>query len=228
MIPMQEGTRHMDPEFWHERWAANQIGFHQQEINRYLQRHWQGLGLPAGSRILVPLCGKSLDMIWLRQQGYAVAGIEISALAVEAFFVENGLTPVIRQAAGYSCWSRDDIELYCGDFFSLHAAALGTLDGFYDRAALIALPGAQRPRYAAHLASLLPAASRGLLVTLEYRQAEMNGPPFAVAPTEVERLFADAYELEHLQQFEALAANPAFREKGLTGLTEHVWRLRRR
>jgi thiopurine S-methyltransferase len=218
----------MDPEFWHQRWAANQIGFHQQEINSHLQRHWQGLDLPSDSRILVPLCGKSLDMIWLREQGHAVVGIEISTVAVEAFFAENGLTPVVRQETDYSCWSYDGIELYCGDFFSLHTAQLGTLAGCYDRAALIAIPAAQRPRYAGHLASLLPAASRGLLVTLEYRQAEMNGPPFAVARAEVNRLFSDTFDIEHLEHLDALAANPAFREKGLTGLTEHVWRLRRR
>jgi thiopurine S-methyltransferase len=218
----------MDPEFWHERWAANQIGFHQRVINDHLQRHWHGLGLPAGSRILVPLCGKSLDMLWLREQGHAVVGIEISTLAVAAFFTENALTPVIREEAGYSCWSYDRIELYCGDFFSLHADVLGVLDGCYDRAALIAMPEAQRPRYAQHLASLLPAASRGLLVTLEYQQVEMSGPPFAVLRQEVSRLFSAQFDIEHLEQFDALAANPAFRERGLTGLTEHVWSLRHR
>lgn len=218
----------MDPEFWHQRWAANQIGFHQQEINSYLQHHWHGLGLPAGSRILVPLCGKSLDMLWLREQGHAVVGIEISALAVQAFFRENALTPDIREEPGYSCWSYDRIEIYCGDFFGLHSAELGTLDGCYDRAALVALPGERRPRYAEHLAGLLPPASRGLLVTMEYRQPEMNGPPFAVPRQEVSRLFSGSFSVEHLQQFDALEANPGFAAKGLTALTEHVWTLQRR
>ena len=218
----------MDPEFWHERWAANQIGFHQQEINRHLQQHWHALGLASGSRILVPLCGKSLDMLWLREQGHAVAGIEISALAVAAFFRENGLAPQVREEAGYSCWQYEDIEIYCGNFFHLHAADLGAVDGCYDRAALIAMPEAQRPRYVEHLAGLLPAAGSGLLVTLEYRQSEMSGPPFAVPRREVRRLFARQFDLGHLTQFDALAANPAFRKRGLTGLTEHVWSLRRR
>ncbi len=216
----------MDPEFWHARWAANQIGFHTREINSYLQDHWHALGLPAGSRILVPLCGKSLDLLWLREQGHVVAGIEISPLAVQAFFSENALTPDIREESGYSCWSVDGIEIYCGDFFQLHSAELGVMAGCYDRAALIALPEAQRPRYTAHLAGLLPPASRGLLVTMEYPQSEMNGPPFAVPSHEVSRLFSGQFEIEHLQQFDALTVYPAFRERGLSGLTEHVWSLR--
>ncbi|MGD2113037.1 MAG: thiopurine S-methyltransferase [Gammaproteobacteria bacterium] len=218
----------MDPEFWHARWAANQIGFHQQEINEHLQRHWHELRLAAGSRILAPLCGKSLDLLWLREQGHAVVGIEISVLAVAAFFRENNLTPLVREADGYSCWSFDEIEIYCGDFYQLQPATLGRLDGCYDRAALVAMPEAQRPRYAAHLARLLPPASRGLLVTMEYPQAEMNGPPFAVPRPEVDRLFSGAFDIDHLEQIEALAAYPGFRDRGLTTLTEQVWSLRRR
>ncbi|MGB5474079.1 MAG: thiopurine S-methyltransferase [Gammaproteobacteria bacterium] len=218
----------MDPEFWHERWAANQIGFHQQEINDHLQNHWHGLGLPAGSRILVPLCGKSLDMLWLREQGHAVVGIEISPLAVAAFFRENALIPDIREEGGYSCWSFDKLEIHCGDFFALDASRLGTLDGCYDRAALVALPETLRPRYTTHLAGLLPPASRGLLVTMEYPQPEMHGPPFAVPRREVSQLFSGQFDIDHLDHFDALAANPSFRERGLSGLTEHVWSLQRR
>jgi thiopurine S-methyltransferase len=218
----------MDPEFWHARWTANEIGFHQQEINDHLRRHWHGLGLPAGSRILVPLCGKSLDMLWLREQGHAVAGIEISALAVAAFFRENTLSPVVHEESGYSRWSLDGIDIYCGDFFRLQPDQLGVLEGCYDRAALIALSPEQRVHYTAHLAGLLPPASRGLLVTLEYPEAEMSGPPFAVSPLEVREHYCESFDVSHLEQFDALAAEPRFRETGLSTLTEHVWGLRRR
>jgi thiopurine S-methyltransferase len=218
----------MDPEFWHARWAANEIGFHQREINAHLQRHWRNLGLTPGSRILVPLCGKSLDLLWLAEQGHAVVGIEISELAVAAFFRENELQPQVRHEDGYSHWSCDGMEILCGDFFGLPPDRFGNLDGCYDRAALIALPGSLRPRYAARLAALLPAGSRGLLVTMEYRQADMDGPPFAVTRREVDSLFAAAFGIEHLEQFDALAANPGFRDRGLNALAEHVWSLRRR
>lgn len=218
----------MDPEFWHTRWAANEIGFHQREINAHLQRHWRKLGLAQGSRILVPLCGKSLDLLWLAEQGHAVVGIEISELAVAAFFRENDLRPLVDREDSYSHWSCDGIEILCGDFFNLPPESLGELDGCYDRAALVALPASLRPHYAARLASLLPDGSRGLLVTMDYLQAAMAGPPFAVSNREVEQLFAGSFGVEHLEQFDALAASPGFRDRGLDALTEHVWSLRRR
>ncbi|MGB5261275.1 MAG: thiopurine S-methyltransferase [Gammaproteobacteria bacterium] len=214
----------MDPDFWHERWQANQIGFHQHETNEFLERYWHALGL-GGGRILVPLCGKSLDMLWLQHQGHAVAGIEISPLAVEAFFRESGLHPVRTEGTGHSRWSADAIDVYCGDFFALNTDDIGAIDGFYDRAALVALPASQRTAYVEHLVKLLPLKTRGLLVTLDYHQPEMDGPPFAVSPGEVDRLFAADFSVEPIHKANVLDANPAFRERGLGRLTEQVFKL---
>ena len=218
----------MEPDFWHARWAARQIGFHQDEINIYLKRHWHTLGLQAGSRILVPLCGKSLDMLWLVQQGFMVAGIEISPLAVEAFFTENKLQPVITDHAGHTLWSHAGLEIYCGDFFALTSTHIGDVNGVYDRAALIAMTTAQRPAYAIHLAGLLPSQAPGLLVTLDYNPQEMEGPPFAVPSGEVERLLGADFDIRQLARTDALDANPAFRDKGLSRLSEQLFRLVRR
>lgn len=120
-----------------------------------------------------------------------------------------------------------NIELVCADFFSLVAADIGQIDAFYDRAALIALTPAQRPGYVAHLVQLLTRNTPGLLITLDYNQLEMNGPPFAVSPDEVERLFAPYCAIDHLFHFNALDENPRFRGSGITVLTEHAYRLRR-
>jgi len=79
----------MDPQFWHERWQRNETGWHQREINAHLQDFWPQLQQPAGGRVLVPLCGKSRDLLWLRAQGHAVLGVEISPIAVREFFAEN-------------------------------------------------------------------------------------------------------------------------------------------
>jgi len=215
----------MEPEFWHERWAAGQTGFHQGATNAFLERYWPSLGLAPGSRICVPLCGKSLDMLWLQQQGFAVAGIEISPLAVEAFFTENGLQPVRSEGPAHTRWSADGIDLYCGDFFALDSNMTGALDGCYDRAALVALPVHLRRAYAEHLAGLLPAQSRSLLVTMEYAQAGMDGPPFSVPPAEVHTLFTPGFTVEQLHAAEVLDNYPAFRERGLNTLGEHVFRL---
>ena len=218
----------MDLDFWHERWQANLIGFHQDEINTHLQRYWPRLQLAADSRILVPLCGKSLDMLWLLEQGHPVVGVEVSQIAVESFFEENRLSPEIHEEHYGQRYVVERLELLCADFFSLAQADIGSVDAFYDRAALIALTAGQRPRYAAQLTQLLGHGTGGLLVTLEYHQSEMDGPPFSVSGEEARQLFNSAFTLEQLFQFDALEENRKFREKGLTQLTEHAWHLTRK
>ena len=217
----------MEPDFWHARWAAERIGFHQDQINADLQRHWHTLGLSRG-RILVPLCGKSLDMHWLHQQGYQVAGIEISPLAVAAFFAEHGLHPTRTDRPLYSRWSVEGIDLYCGDFFALGRKDIGPIDCFYDRAALIALPHTRRAAYVEHLANLLPSQTRGLLVTLDYEQSDMDGPPFAVPAGEVKRLLLPLFRVDQLADADRLDEHPAFRKRGLKHLREQVFWLERR
>ncbi|MGD8631306.1 MAG: thiopurine S-methyltransferase [Gammaproteobacteria bacterium] len=218
----------MDKDFWHARWQTEQIGFHQNEINPYLVRYWPSLQLEPQSRVFVPLCGKTLDMIWLLDQGHSVIGNEISQLAVEAFFAENSLTPEIRQEAGFTRWSCDRIEILCGDFFDLTSTDIGRIDALYDRAALIALTAAQRTRYAARIMQLLKPQTPGLLVTLDYEQQKMEGPPFAVSAIAVSELYREGFSIEQLAHTDILEAQPRFREKGLNTMRESVYRLRRR
>jgi len=218
----------MDTDFWHERWQANQIGFHQDGINVCLERFWPKLEEGHGKRVFVPLCGKSHDMRWLLQQGYKVIGNELSPLAVEAYFSEHALTAEKQQAPHYTRWRHGDIEILCGDFFRLNSSDVGRIDAFYDRASLIALTPAQRPVYAKQLADLLGKGTPGLLVTLDYNQLEMSGPPFAVSAAEVERLFSSHFEIRQIYSFDALEENRKFRERGVTELSEHVYQLTRR
>ncbi len=89
----------MDPAFWQERWKNQDIGFHQPEFHALLQKYWSRLDLRPGSPVFVPLCGKSLDMVWLAQQGHRVIGAELSELAIDDFFAERGLDPTARTAA---------------------------------------------------------------------------------------------------------------------------------
>ena len=81
----------MEKQFWLDRWEARQIGFHLPEVNAYLRRHWSALKLNAGDRVLVPLCGKSLDMLWLHEVGHGVLGVELSPIAIQEFFADNAL-----------------------------------------------------------------------------------------------------------------------------------------
>ncbi len=214
----------MDPEFWHRRWRKNEIAFHQQETNTHLQQFWNRFGLQPGDRIFVPLCGKSLDMLWLAGQGQPVLGVEISWVAVASFFRENDLSPQIRQAAPFQSWEADLITLLCGDFFALTRVDLAAVAGVYDRASLIALPPAMRQQYASHLIAILPPQVSVLLVTFEYPQEAMQGPPFSVEEAEVRTLYEQAYAVERLYVHDALPENPRFQDR-LTRLEEKVYRL---
>ncbi|MBF8731322.1 thiopurine S-methyltransferase [Pseudomonas guariconensis] len=216
----------MEPAFWHKRWADNQIGFHQAQVNPYLQTYWPALGLAQGSRVLVPLCGKSLDLAWLARQGYQVLGVELSRRAVEDFFNDHGLVPQVTQQGVFEVWRSGDVELWCGDFFALTAQDVGDCVGLYDRAAVIALPPVMRERYLTLLSRLLPDACKGLMVTLDYDQARLDGPPFSVADDEVRAGFA-GWQVETLEEREIIQESPKFEQAGITRLIERVYRLLR-
>lgn len=217
----------MEPDFWHERWERDEIGFHQHDFNRHMQAFISRLGIPRGAHVLVPLCGKSLDMLWLAQAGFRVTGIEISGLAVEGFFSDNGLAFERKVRGNGTVYEAGRIRIYRGDFFSIGTSDLRRIDAVYDRASLVAFPQDMRPRYVRHLDSLLPDSARVLLVALEYPQQEMTGPPFSVSRSEVERLFGPDYRSELVRSEDCLVREPRFREKGLSRLEERVYVLRK-
>ena len=218
----------MQPSFWHERWERAEIGFHKQEINTHLAQFWNTLQLAPGQRVFVPLCGKSLDLLWLAGEGYPVTGVELSEIAVAAFFAENNLQVQRSSQGAFTVWEQDEIRILCGDFFALTPAQLADCTAVYDRGALIALPPAMRQRYAQHLDTLLAAGTRILLVTLEYEQSQNAGPPFAVDEAEVHSLYGASYAIEMLHVRDALSAESRWRQRGITWLYERVYRLTHR
>jgi thiopurine S-methyltransferase len=217
----------VDPDFWQQRWRDNQIGFHQQQVTPFLEQSWEAIGVAAGGRVFVPLAGKSLDMAWLAARGHRVLGVELSQLAVEQFFDEQGLTPTIRESGHGRHYSAGAIELVCGDAFALDRAILADCTGVFDRAALIALPPPLRQRYAAGLYSQLPRGCRGLLVTLEYPQQEKSGPPFSVREDEVRALYGRDWTIDVLERLDILAVQPGFVAEGVTALDTVAYRLQR-
>lgn len=215
----------MQPEFWHKKWASNQIGFHLPQVNPHLQRFWPQLGLEESARVLVPLCGKSLDLLWLAHCGHEVLGVELSEKAVEDFFSEHQLDPAVSEQGPFNVYRAGSIELWCGDFFALTPGDVADCSALYDRAALIALPPSMREQYATHLNRILPKGSLGLLITLDYDQAEMSGPPFAVLDDEVQRLFGTSWGLKVLEDQDVLSESGKFLEAGVTRLEERVYRV---
>jgi thiopurine S-methyltransferase len=217
----------MDAEFWMQRWQEGQIGFHRTEVMPLLETHWAALHLPPGSRVLVPLAGKSLDMHWLAAQGHRVLGVELSPLAVQQFFSEAGLQPRRHHSRYGEHFVAGPVEIILGDAFGLDAALLNDVAGVYDRAALIALPPALRQRYLDTVYAGLPGGCEGLLITLEYPQQEKVGPPFSVESDEVARLFDAHWHASPIERRDILEQEPRFRAEGVSALSTAVYRLKK-
>jgi thiopurine S-methyltransferase len=215
----------MTPEFWLQNWQDNKIGFHQQQTNSHLTTFWQHLHLASNCRVFVPLCGKSLDLLWLRQQGHSVVGVEISELAVCDFFTENGLNHTNFELDCFDCHETEHLTLLQGDFFDLTPQHVDNVAGVFDRASLVALPIELRQQYTRHLKSILPDTAKILLVAFEYDQTKMAGPPFSVSEAEVHRLYQDNYGIDLLLNQDVLDIYPQFKTAGLTNLQEKVYLL---
>ncbi len=210
----------MDASFWHERWQAGQIGFHEAGGNARLPEFLPALGLEPGARVLVPLCGKSRDMTYLLAQGLRVVGVELSRLAVSQFFDETGLVPEVAQAGPLERFAAPGIEIFAGDFFEMTPGRLGAVDAVYDRAALIALPAEMRARYAEHVRSLAGGTPQ-LVICLSYDQSLRDGPPFSVDADELARLYGGHYRIERLSEGSARGSIG-----GVKDVRESVWHLR--
>ncbi len=217
----------MDPAFWKARWESQQIGFHQSGPNEYLTRHAARLTGGLEARVLVPLCGKSLDMTYLEGLGNHVVGVEVVEQAVFAFFADHRLAPKREALGKVERFSAGGVEILRGDIFDVTRAALGPVTAVFDRAALIALPGAVRAKYAPHLVSLLDAGARILLVALTYDESRMKGPPFCVPEAEVHQLFAKSCAIELLEESEGIdkPENERFRTRGARSILEQVFLL---
>ena len=207
----------MQHDFWHDKWQTNNIGFHQDQPHPLLTQHLQSLSLSSSARIFVPLCGKSLDLAWLIKQGYHVVGIDLSPIAIQALIIDLGLSFKEMQSGELTHYQHPQIELFVGDFFQLTAQQLGDIDAVYDRAALIALPPQMRSQYTQHLLDITKQAPQ-LLISLEYDQNLLQGPPFSVPEHELTEHYATHYQIKLL---ETMTENL----KGKVIAHENVWSL---
>jgi len=191
----------MEADFWHTRWENAQIGFHEGEVNRMLAAHLEALPIAPGARIFLPLCGKTRDIAWLLSKGYRVAGAELSEIAVQQLFDELPLVPKVTQAGPLKRYAATEIDILVGDIFDLTPEILGPVDAVFDRAALVALPDDMRGRYTDHIATITQRAPQ-LLVTFEYDQSVMNGPPFSLTEAEVRGHYSARYDITLLEDAE--------------------------
>ena len=207
--------------YWLQKWEQNKIAFHKSEANPFLVNYFEALALAQGCRVFVPLSGKTLDIGWLLAQGYRVAGAELIEIAIQQLFGELDVTPQIVEIGEVKHYSAENIDIFVGDIFQVSSEMLGSVDAIYDRAALVALPAAVRDRYTAHLRQMTDQAPQ-LLVTYEYDQTLLPGPPFSISSAEVQHHYGDHYAVSQL----ASQAVPGGL-KGQCAARETVWLLQR-
>jgi len=183
---------------WLERWRKGTTGWHRSDINPQLIENINQLSEARTQKIFVPLCGASLDMKYLVDQGFHVVGVELSSLAIDRFFNENQIEYKVSKVEEFDLYQGKNIEIYCGDFFKLKKDYLYDASCVYDRAALIALNPDLQKRYVGHLKEILPNSAKILLLTMFYPQNEMEGPPFSVGDNNVEDLFSESNEIKKI------------------------------
>jgi thiopurine S-methyltransferase len=218
----------LETDDWVRRWSEGRIGFHRPTVQSWLVEHAARL-LPRGDEcVFVPLCGKSVDLVWLEQRGHPVVGVEVAEQACRDFLREQRRVAAEHSSPPFTVFSSGRIELLCGDFFALDAARHGDFPAIVDRAALIALPPARRVDYARKIVTLLRRGGRMLLVGIEYDEAKMAGPPFSVTREEVARHYGKACTVETLGTRDVAQSEPIWKERGLDAITEYALLLTRK
>lgn len=214
----------MTPDFWQQAWEEGRINFHQDRVHPDLLAHAERF-LP-GQRVLVPLCGKSHDLVWLAARGLSVVGVELSPLAVAQFHEEHGISATITAEGGLQRWDSPRLTIYVADIFTLSPAQVGRFERIWDRAALVALAPPQRPPYARLLTALLADQGAMLLNCFRYDLIR-EGPPHSVPEHEVLALYGAVGALELRTAVADNTAMPQWREQGLRELVTTTWWLSR-
>jgi thiopurine S-methyltransferase len=215
----------MEQEFWLERWQRDQLGWHLDDTNVLLRKHWQELGITRGSAVFVPLCGKSLDMRYLESLGHTVAGIELSEKAIKAYFEEGGEKPERSEQFYLTRYKGPKTTIYHGDFFDISAPDILGVRAVYDRGALVALPPGLREQYADHMQRVIPEHAHILLLTLEYEQSLVPGPPHSVPEEEVHALYGARCRISTLERLTTDRMPPHFTAAGITSGVEAVYHI---
>ncbi len=221
----------MEPKYWERRWADGETGFHRLTVNPYLERNLGHTGVHGG-RVLVPLCGKSMDLDYFASLGFEVLGVELSEIAVRQFFDERGLSPTVRRVGAFEVYAHGPVSIACGDFFSLPEGDLVGILAFdrvtlvYDRAALIALPSELRTRYVETLRRVLPSSAVYLLLSLAFDETERGGPPFSVTRDEVTKQYGGWREVRCVETVDITSESPKLVERGATVVREDVYVMR--
>ena len=212
---------------WLHFWENNETNWHSDTTTQELVEYFELFELEPGDKVFVPLCGKSLDMIYIVNQGFSVVGVEVSEFGIRQFFKENDLKYTVTKVGDFDLYSSENLEIYCGDFFSLTSKHLNNVKAVLDRKSLIALEPDLRQKYVKHLNDIISVGVRILLVTLQYPQHQMSGPPFSVDKSEVESLFSMTFESRELRSFNDIENESKLERAGVDFINNAAYCLRK-
>ncbi len=210
---------------WHSHWTRKSPGFHEGQVNSYLQQFLPLYNLQPGDTVFMPLCGKAVDILWLSEQGYHVIDVELSDVAIQSFFEESGIDFEKVELEKLVVYKAENITLYQGDYMNLQDKYLKNCKLVYDRASIVAIESFNRKTYKQKMLEIIPTGIPMLLVTLDYDQNVMQGPPFSVPVSEIKQLYQPEYKLALLQSSEQIEERPKWRDIGLQSLLESALRL---
>jgi thiopurine S-methyltransferase len=213
-------------QFWLELWQQGRTAFHKDFVNPDLERYWSSFNLSPPATVLLPLCGKSQDILWLAEQGFQVIGIELSELALLQFAEENNLSMSKKTHGEAINYSTPEISIWIADIFSLNIDSIPPVDAIYDRAALIALPKKLRPDYVRRCLQWLKPDGKIFLKTMSYDEVQLCGPPYSVTASEVKVLYKERETLICLSErrTEVDAVDPLY-ERGLQLRSDYIWQI---
>ncbi len=211
---------------WQEHWKSNEHPFHLTSVNPFLECYWQKLKLPANGHVLVPLCGKSQDLLWLAQQGHQVTGVEISPIACETFFSENRLPFEQQQQDEFIHYDNEKIVLLCGDFFRLDPILVTDISAVYDRAALIALPPALHQRYVKQLTKFMAKGSEMLLIVIDSNDLTQEHP-YPLNTADIHNLFCKDFAINEIARVKIDNLSTVLISRGYRTAYEVVYHLKR-
>jgi thiopurine S-methyltransferase len=221
----------MDEDYWRKRWENEDTPWHENVPDVTLVKFFSDL---KPTRVLVPLCGKSVDMAWMASRGHEVIGVELSPLACESFFKEQRLPFEQREAGPFVQYSSLNpaarVTLLSGDIFKLTGADLAapwesaklsgsrkplSFGALFDRAALIALPPELRLRYTEHLTGLVKARTPTnapfffLQFVIERSPHDTGGPPFSITEAEIRGYYEKDFKIDLLEREDAELTHPS-------------------
>lgn len=186
----------MEASFWIKSWELGGFytSFHRKDIHPYVLEYMTPDEIE-NKNILVPLCGKAVDMLYLAQYANKVIGVELVEEAILQFFSENNLS---YQKVDDETFISGNIILLKKDFMSLTNQEIGTIDWIYDRASLVALPLEMRKEYLKAIDRLSDIGTKQLIITLEYYPL-INSAPFSIPAEEVNEYYGEGHIIKHVE-----------------------------